>query len=57
MVLEFFQSPSFLQRFGLIHLNMARKDVQETAEYYRWLIRIERQKFEELLEIVSIKNL
>ena len=37
---------------------MARKDVQETAEYYHWLIRIERQQFEEkLLDIVSIKNL
>ena len=37
---------------------MAQKDVQETAEYYHWLIRIERQQFEEeLLEIVSIKNL
>ena len=33
---------------------MASKEVQETAEYYQWLIRIERQEFEEeLLEIVS----
>ena len=33
---------------------MASKGVQETAEYYQWLIRIERQEFEEeLLEIVS----
>ena len=37
---------------------MAQRDVQETAEYYHWLIRIERQQFEEeLLDIVSIKNL
>ena len=37
---------------------MTQKDVQETAEYYRWLIRIERQQFEEeLMEIVSIKCL
>ena len=42
----------------MTHLNMAQKDVQETAEYYSWLIRIERQQFEEeLLEIVSIENL
>ena len=33
---------------------MASKGVQETAKYYQWLIRIERQEFEEeLLEIVS----
>ena len=33
---------------------MASKEVQETAEYYQWLIQIERQEFEEeLLEIVS----
>ena len=36
---------------------MAQKDTQETVEYYRWLLRIERQQFEEeLLEIVSIQN-
>ena len=35
---------------------MAQRDVQEIAEYYHWLIRTERQQFEEeLLEIVSIK--
>ena len=34
---------------------MASKEVQETAEYYQWLIRIERQEFEEeLLEIESL---
>ena len=33
---------------------MASKEVQETAEYYQWLIQIERQEIqEELLEIVS----
>ena len=32
---------------------MARKDVQEMLEYYNWLLRIERQQFEEeLIEIV-----
>ena len=37
---------------------MASKEVQETAEYYQWLIRIERQEFEEeLLEIVSFNFL
>ena len=37
---------------------MAQRDTQETAEYYHWLLRIERQQFEEeLLEIVSIQNL
>ena len=35
---------------------MANKEVQETAEYYQWLIRIEIQEFEEeLLEIVSFE--
>ena len=35
---------------------MASKEVQETAKYYQWLIRIERQEFEEeLLEIVSFE--
>ena len=35
---------------------MASKEVQETAEYYQWLIQIERQEFEEeLLEIVSFE--
>ena len=34
---------------------MARLEKQETAEYYNWLLRIERAEFEkELLEIVSI---
>ena len=34
---------------------MAQKETQETAEYYKWLIRIERAKFErELLDIVSV---
>ena len=34
---------------------MAGKENQETKEYYQWLIRLERQEFEEeLLEIVSI---
>ena len=33
---------------------MARKEVQETREYYQWLIQLERQESEEeLLEIVS----
>ena len=33
---------------------MARLPMQETAEYYNWLFRIETQEFEkELLEIVS----
>ena len=33
---------------------MASKEVQGTAEYYQWLIQIERQEFEEeLLEIIS----
>ena len=32
-----------------------RKEVQETAEYYQWLIHIECQEFEaELLKIVSV---
>ena len=35
---------------------MASKEVQETAEYYQWLIQIKRQEFEEeLLEIVSFE--
>ena len=35
---------------------MASKEAQETAEYYQWLIQIERQEFEEeLLEIASFK--
>ena len=34
---------------------MARSEKQETAEYYNWLLCIERAEFEkELLEIVSI---
>ena len=34
---------------------MARLEAQESAEYYKWLFRIERIEFEkELLEIVSI---
>ena len=33
---------------------MARLPIQETAEYYNWLFRMETQEFEkELLEIVS----
>ena len=33
----------------------ARKEIQETTEYYQWLIWMEYQEFEaELLEIVSI---
>ena len=35
-------------------LTMSRAEVQESAEYYKWLLRIERAEFEkELLEIVS----
>ena len=35
-------------------LTMSRAEVQESAEYYKWLLCIERAKFEkELLEIVS----
>ena len=35
-------------------LTMSRAEVQESAEYYKWLLRIERIEFEkELLEIVS----
>ena len=34
---------------------MAKLEAQESAEYYKWLFRIERIEFEkELLEIVSI---
>ena len=34
---------------------MARKEVQETTEYYQWLIWLERQEFKkELLEIVRV---
>ena len=34
---------------------MARLEAQESAEYYKWLLRIERIEFKkELLEIVSI---
>ena len=37
------------------HIMAARKEIQETAEYYQWLIQMEHQEFEaELLEIVSI---
>ena len=37
---------------------MARLPIQETAEYYNWLFRIETQEFEkELLEIVSSNQL
>ena len=33
---------------------MAQLPIQETAEYYNWLFRIEAQEFEkELLEIIS----
>ena len=36
-------------------LIMSRADMQEFAEYYKWLLRIERAEFEkELLEIVSL---
>ena len=35
-------------------LTMSRAEVQESAEYYKWLLCIERAEFEkELLEIVS----
>ena len=35
-------------------LTMSRAEVQESVEYYKWLLRIERAEFEkELLEIVS----
>ena len=34
---------------------MARLEAQESAEYYKWLLQIERVEFEkELLEIVGI---
>ena len=35
-------------------LTMSRAEVQESTEYYKWLLHIERAEFEkELLEIVS----
>ena len=37
---------------------MARSEKQESAEYYQWLLKIERTEFEkELLEIVSILSI
>ena len=41
--------------FRVVQTNMAQKVTQETAEYYKWLIRIKRAEFErELLDKVSI---
>ena len=38
-------------------LTMSRAEAQESAEYYRWLLHIERAEFEkELLEIVSLRT-
>ena len=50
-----FKKSFYLLTFQVVQTNMAQKETQETVEYYKWLIRIERAEFErELLDIVSI---